>query len=270
MVSRTKSFRTIAGLMGGGFILSVTVAATAVAQTMDGGAGKQPVSESELRAQILERENRILQARVVVLEHRAKSSQDPAATVVRLQAEPPAAQQAEEARRLALGGIMRDFFETASLVDQVLETKSLPQGGYLQNQIRLMRAVRDYLRNEGQIAGVAIRDVDRRLAPRELTEAFVPQNTIYLNAYAMGRLRDGSDFPGFPLALRYLLKSSMLIQEFDIQADPTGAIKEARLFQQQLEADEARARGLAQGSAQGLMAAPPVRVPGLPGTGTPR
>jgi hypothetical protein len=119
-----------------------------------------------------------------------------------------------------------------------------------------MQAVRDYLRNEGTVVGVPIREVDRSLPARELVEVILPQNAIYLNAYVMERLRDGSDIPGFPQALRYVLRSTMLIQEFELLSDPTGAIRAAREFQQQLELEQARARGLAEGLGRGVQGAP--------------
>lgn len=232
-----------------------------------------------MRARLLAQENQILQERVVALEdatarigsleRQAARAQHLELEVDRLKAVNISLQESQEARRLALAGSLRDFFETASLVDQVVEVKRLPEGGYLQSQLKLMRVIRDYLRNEGTVGDVTIRDVDRRLAPRELVEVFLPQNALYINAYAMARLRDFTDYPGFSLSLRYLLRSSMLIQEFDIQADPTGAVAKARAFQEQLQVEEARARGLAQGLGRGVQAAPPVPPMPTPGAGGP-
>lgn len=221
--------------------------------------------EAELRAQLLARENRMLQARLVnlqqeaarlpQLEKQAARAVTLESLVLRLQAQ-PAPTSDQEAQRLALQALLQDFFETGSLVDQVTEANPLPEGGYIQRQLKLMQTVRSYLRNEGSVAGVIIREVDRELFPRELIEAFVPQNAVYLNAYSMQRLRDFSYYPRFPAALRYLLRSTIFIQEFDIQADPTGEIRRAREFQQQLELEESRARGLAEGLGRSVQGTP--------------
>lgn len=233
-----------------------------------GGASAQPegrgepkeapaarTSEAEMRAVLLAHENEVLQERRVEIERQRQGTAAqgaPAAVPVALQDDRSEVQP----RLLALRGTLQDFFETASLVDQAMATQPLPEGGYVRRQLRFMQTVRDYLRNEGTVAGVAIREVDRNLPARELVEVILPQNAIYLNAYAMERLRDGSDVPGFPLALRYALRSTMLIQEFELLSDPTGALRAAREFQHQLELEQARARGLAEGLGRGVQGAP--------------
>ncbi len=251
---------------GVGLCAIVLAAVGGMATRAHSGPGDAAV-EVALRAQVLAHENRILRervselessaARATELERQASRVPELEQLVVRLKAAQPDA----EARRVAMAAVLRDFFETASLVDQTLAIKQLPEGGYLQMQLKLMRNIRDYLRNEGRIGDVAIRDVDRTIAPRELVQVFLPQNALYLNGFALQRLREASDSGAFPLTLRYLLRSHLLIHEFDVQADPTGAIKAARDFQRQMQAEEARARGLSQGMGRGVMQAAPVAPP---------
>jgi thiol-disulfide isomerase/thioredoxin len=157
--------------------------------------------------------------------------------------EPPATpgkvapEQPDADGRVGLASALREFFETAYLVDQSLlraQLKTndlrrqgvlmnvLPEIGFLTSQLRLMQMVRIYLRNQQRVDGVVIREVDRAVPEQELVQVLTPQDALYLNSFALDRLRALSDMSGFPAPLRTLLKSARLIHDPPPATEPGG------------------------------------------------
>lgn len=211
-------------------------------------APAQDAAQMRREAEILERENRALRERAAQLEQDAQRRQGLQARLEQLRGAHDPAQDESEARRLALAAALQDFFVTAGLVDQALEqaqTKStalrrqgvflssMPEIGHLQTQLRMLRLVRDYLRGQTSIAGVPLAEVDQPVATRELADGLSTQNALYLNSYALERLRSAADQPGFPTALRALLHSSRLIHEMpsapQFAPSPSGLLPETPL-----------------------------------------
>jgi hypothetical protein len=146
-----------------------------------------------------------------------------------------------EDRQLGLAAALEDFFRTADLVDQAVAeaeqhandmrrtgviVRPLPEVGQLEQQIRMMTLIRTFLRAQQSVAGVPISSVDRPLPGHELIHAIVPQNAVYLNSFALERMRTLSDAPQFPDVLRALLKTTRLIHEPPPKPEPpepTGA-----------------------------------------------
>src|SRR5262249_45078044 len=80
------------------------------------------------------------------------------------------------------------------------------------SQVRLMTLVRTYLRAQGRVGGVSISSVDLPLPAQELVQVLIPQNAIYLNSFALERMRTLSDAtPHFPEALPAVLNTTRLI-----------------------------------------------------------
>jgi peroxiredoxin len=194
-----------------------------------------PPSDPAREADRLLQENVQLHDRIRALEQQTEQlrqsderAQQLEAQLAQLRAAQDAARDQAEAHHRALAAALGEFFATAAMIDQSLtlaqsESRALrqvgvrmnpvPDVGYVLRQLRLAATTRVMLRGLTALEGVDLREVDQPLAAREVAGAVTLQSAVYLNAYAMGRLRELSDSPGFPPALRDLLHSAPFIYE---------------------------------------------------------